>query len=311
MIASPQAVDLMQRWLQARQVQGMSAKTIEAYQRDVAGFLGFLTGYKGGDVGLAALGALTVTDMRAWMAHERGRGISARSLARSLSAVKGFFTWLSENEGIDNAAVDSMRGPKIKPRLPRPVAEGDAREMISMVDIQHKEAWVGARDTAVILLLYGCGMRISEALSLDRDQAPLPEVLRIVGKGGKERMLPVLPVARDAVETYLKVCPYDLSRDGPLFIGVRGKRLGARAVQKLMESLRGQLGLPASATPHALRHSFATHLLEAGGDLRTIQELLGHASLSSTQIYTNLDQTRLMDIYEKSHPAAKKNYRQR
>ena len=311
MIASPQAVDLMQRWLQARQVQGMSAKTIEAYQRDVAGFLGFLNGYKGGDAGLAALGALTVTDMRAWMAHERGRRISARSLARSLSAVKGFFTWLSENEGIDNAAVDSMRGPKIKPRLPRPVAEGDAREMISMVDIQHNEAWVGARDTAVILLLYGCGMRISEALSLDRDQAPLPEVLRIVGKGGKERMLPVLPVAREAVETYLKACPYDLSRDGPLFIGVRGKRLGARAVQKLMESLRGQLGLPASATPHALRHSFATHLLEAGGDLRTIQELLGHASLSSTQIYTNLDQTRLMDIYEKSHPAAKKNYRQR
>lgn len=305
MIGSAQAVDLMQRWLETAQVQGKSPKTIEAYQRDVGGFLGFLTGYLGGDIGLNALRRLKVTDMRAWMAHERGRGLSARSLARALSAVKGFFGWLSEYEGVDNAAVASMRGPKIKPRLPRPVAAGDAREMLSMVDVQHKEAWVGARDTAVLLLLYGCGMRISEALGLDRRAAPLPEVLRIIGKGGKERLLPVLPVARAAVEAYLKACPYDLAGDGPLFIGVRGKRLGARAVQKLMEALRNQLGLPATATPHALRHSFATHLLEAGGDLRTIQKLLGHASLSSTQIYTSLDQTKLMEVYNKSHPSAK------
>ena len=198
-----------------------------------------------------------------------------------------------------------MRSPKVKARLPRPVEAADAREMISMVDIQHKEAWVSARDIAVLLLLYGCGMRISEALGLNRNQAPLPEVLRIIGKGQKERILPVLPVARTAVESYLKACPYDLAADGPLFIGIRGKRLGARAMQKLMQALRMQLGLPSTATPHALRHSFATHLLEAGGDLRTIQELLGHASLSTTQVYTSLDQTRLMQVYEQSHPAAK------
>ncbi len=307
MIGSPQAVSLMQRWLEVAQVSGKSKKTIEAYRRDVSGFLGFLTSYRGGDVGLGTLAKLNVTDMRAWMAHERGRGLSARSLARALSAVKGFYGWLHEAEGVDNPAVASMRGPKPKPRLPRPVEAADAREMISLVDIQHKEAWVGARDMAVLLLLYGCGMRISEALGLNRGQAPLPEVLRIIGKGGKERLLPVLPVAREGVESYLKACPYDLPSDGPLFIGVRGKRLGARGLQKLMEALRQQLGLPSTATPHALRHSFATHLLEAGGDLRTIQELLGHASLSTTQVYTSLDQTRLMEVYERSHPAVKPN----
>ncbi len=302
MIGSPQAVSLMQRWLDAAQVAGKSGKTIAAYRRDVSGFLGFLTGYKGGDVGLRTLAGLNVTDMRAWMAHERGRGLSSRSLARALSAVKGFYGWLHEAEGVDNPAVATMRGPKVKPRLPRPVAAGEAREMLARVE--HKEAWVAARDTAVLLLLYGCGMRVSEALRLERAQAPLPEVLRIIGKGGKERLLPVLPVARDAVEAYLKACPYDLT-GGPLFVGLRGKRLGARMVQKQMEALRRQLGLPATATPHALRHSFATHLLEAGGDLRTIQALLGHASLSTTQVYTSLDQTRLMEVYEQSHPAAK------
>ncbi len=305
MIGAPQAVNLMQRWLEAAQVAGKSEKTIEAYRRDVSGFLGFLTSYKGGDVGLGALAGLTVSDMRAWMAHTRGRGLSARSLARALSAVKGFYGWLHMAEGVDNPAVASMRGPKTKARLPRPVEAGQARDLLALVDIQHKEAWVGARDIAVLTLLYGCGMRVSEALGLNRAQAPLPEVLRIIGKGQKERLLPVLPVARAAVAAYIKACPYDLPADGPLFIGIRGKRLGARQVQKLMQALRGQLGLPATATPHALRHSFATHLLEAGGDLRTIQTLLGHASLSTTQVYTGLDQTRLMEVYARSHPAAK------
>ena len=305
MIGAPQAVSLMQRWLEAAQVAGKSEKTIEAYRRDVSGFLGFLTSYKGGDVGLGALAGLTVTDMRAWMAHARGRGLSARSLARALSAVKGFYGWLHMAEGVDNPAVASMRGPKAKARLPRPVEAGQARDLLALVDIQHKEAWVGARDIAVLTLLYGCGMRVSEALGLNRAQAPLPEVLRIIGKGQKERLLPVLPIARAAVAAYIKACPYDLPADGPLFIGIRGKRLGARQVQKLMQALRGQLGLPATATPHALRHSFATHLLEAGGDLRTIQKLLGHASLSTTQVYTGLDQTRLMAVYARSHPAAK------
>ncbi len=304
MTGAPQAVNLMQRWLEAAQVAGKSSKTIEAYRRDVSGFLGFLTRYHGGELGLSALAGLTMTDMRAWMAHMRGQGLTGRSLARALSAVKGFYSWLHQAEGVDNPAVAAMRGPKLKPRLPRPVEVADARELLARVE--HKEAWVEARDTAVLMLLYGCGMRVSEALSLNRGQAPLPEVLRMIGKGRKERLLPVLPVARAAVEGYLRACPYDLPADGPLFIGVRGKRLGARAVQKLMESLRRQLGLPSTASPHALRHSFATHLLEAGGDLRTIQELLGHASLSTTQVYTHLDQTRLMEVYAQSHPAAKR-----
>lgn len=304
MTGSPQAVNLMQRWLEAAQVAGKSSKTIEAYRRDVSGFLGFLTRYHGGELGLSTLAGLTITDMRAWMAHMRGQGLSGRSLARALSAVKGFYSWLHQAEGVDNPAVAAMSGPKLKPRLPRPVEVADARELLARVE--HKEAWVEARDTAVLLLLYGCGMRVSEALGLNRGQAPLPVVLRIIGKGRKERLLPVLPVARAAVASYLRACPYDLPADGPLFIGVRGKRLGARAVQKLMESLRRQLGLPGTATPHALRHSFATHLLEAGGDLRTIQELLGHASLSTTQVYTHLDQTRLMEVYAQSHPAAKR-----
>lgn len=293
----------MNTWLlRLAGLQGASDKTIEAYRRDVCGFIGFLSGYKGSDIGLRILGLVSVTDMRAWMASERQRGVAARSLARELSAVKSFYRWLAEVEGVDAAAVSTMRGPRAKPRLPRPVSASAAVDLIDLVDVQHKEAWVSARDTAVVTLLYGCGLRISEALNLNRQDAPLPEVLRITGKGGKERLVPVLPVAQAAVDAYLKSCPYDLSSKGPLFIGVRGKRLGARAVQLLMQNLRNQLGLPATTTPHALRHSFATHLLEAGGDLRTIQELLGHASLSTTQVYTGVDQARLMEVYEQSHP---------
>ncbi len=296
----------METWLlRLGGLQGASDKTIEAYRRDVSGFLGFLTRYKAGDIGKRSLGEISVTDMRAWMASERQRGIAARSLARQLSAVKSFYRWLAEAEGIDAAAVLTMRGPRAKLRLPRPISAAAAVDLIELVEVQHKEAWVSARDTAVITLLYGCGMRISEALGLNRSDAPLAEVLRITGKGGKERLLPVLPVARVAVDAYLKACPYDLAPDGPLFIGIRGRRLGARAVQLLMQNLRNQLGLPATTTPHALRHSFATHLLEAGGDLRTIQELLGHASLSTTQIYTGVDQARLMEVYNQSHPKAR------
>lgn len=301
--ASEQALELLNNWLaRLTGLQGASDRTVEAYRRDVSGFLGFLSGYLGGDVGKASLAKVSTTDMRAWMAHERQRGVSARTLARELSAVKGFYRWLGEIHGIEAAAVSSMRGPRLKPRLPRPVSADAARSMIDHIDIQRKEAWVAARDIAVVTLLYGCGLRISEALNLNRSAAPLPEVMRIIGKGNKERLVPVLPVARQAVDNYLRQCAYDPGPDGPLFIGVRGKRLNPRAIQKLLEAVRLQLGLPASTTPHAMRHSFATHLLEAGGDLRTIQELLGHASLSSTQVYTGVDQARIMEVYEKSHP---------
>ncbi|MBL4808338.1 MAG: tyrosine recombinase XerC [Rhodobacteraceae bacterium] len=287
-------------------LHGASPKTIEAYQRDVSGFLKFLGAYKGGDIGKSALADITTTDMRAWMASERTRGVAARSLARELSAVKSFYRWLGDCEAVDSAAVANMRGPRTKARLPRPISADAAIDLIDLVEIQHKDAWISARDTAVITLLYGCGLRISEALNLNRNAAPLPEVMRIIGKGNKPRLVPVLPVARDAVDAYLKICPFEQGPDDPLFLGMRGKRLIPRATQKLMQNLRAQLGLPATTTPHALRHSFATHLLEAGGDLRTIQELLGHASLSTTQVYTGVNQTHLMEVYNRSHPKARK-----
>jgi integrase/recombinase XerC len=297
------AHDLMEHWLtHVAAIRGQSEKTIDAYRRDVSGYLGFLTHHKGGILGKSALGAITITDMRAWMAHERRRGIAARSLARSLSAVKSFYRWLSEIHGLEVTSVLATRAPKFKAGLPHPVAANDAKTMINTVDFQSSEPWVSARDAAVLTLLYGCGLRISEALGLTYAQAPLPEVLKIRGKGNKDRIVPVIPAARSAVAEYLRLCPHVHEPDTPLFLGVRGKRLNPRQIQKVMEQVRLQLGLPSSATPHALRHSFATHLLEAGGDLRTIQELLGHASLSTTQTYTAVDQARLMEVYRKSHP---------
>ncbi|WGI22542.1 tyrosine recombinase XerC [Amylibacter sp. IMCC11727] len=303
MHASSGAFDLLQRWLASiTALQGVADKTIEAYQRDVAGFIGFLSNHLGGDVGKTKLSQIKITDMRAWMAHERRRGVGPRSLARELSAVKSFFRWLGEAEGIEVTAPLATRAPKFKPQLPRPMARDQAKAMIDTAELQTMDGWTGARDAAVITLLYGCGLRISEALGLNRAAAPFGETLRIRGKGDKDRIVPVLPAARRAVDEYLQLCPYPLDAEHPLFIGKRGKRLNPRHIQKVMEQTRMQLGLPATATPHAMRHSFATHLLEAGGDLRAIQELLGHASLSTTQAYTALDQARLMDVYKKAHP---------
>ncbi|MCP5088902.1 MAG: tyrosine recombinase XerC [Rhodobacteraceae bacterium] len=297
------AYDLLERWLPTlTALRGGSEKTVEAYRRDVAGFLGFLTHHYGKNLGKSVLSGVKITDMRAWMARERRRGITARSLARELSAVKSFYRWLGEAEGVEVTAVLATRSPKFKAQLPRPVAISDAKALIETVELQSQESWVGARDTAVVTLLYGCGLRISEALNLTFADAPLPEVLRIRGKGDKDRIVPVLPAARDAVNTYLRLCPFAMEPDTPLFLGKRGKKLNQRMIQMAMERTRMQLGLPATATPHAMRHSFATHLLEAGGDLRAIQELLGHASLSTTQAYTALDQARLMEVYKKAHP---------
>lgn len=293
----------MQHWLvHVTAIRGQSVKTVNAYRRDVSGYLGFMTNHLGGPLGKSALATITITDMRAWMAHERRRGLTARSLARSLSAVKSFYRWMSEIHGLEASSVLATRAPKFKAGLPHPVAKADAKTLITTAEFQSLEGWVGARDTAVLTLLYGCGLRISEALDLTYSQTPLPEVLKIRGKGGKERIVPVIPAARAAVDAYLRLCPHSHDPDTPLFLGVRGKRLNPRQIQKVMEQVRMQLGLPSSATPHALRHSFATHLLEAGGDLRTIQELLGHSSLSTTQTYTAVDQARLMEVYKKAHP---------
>jgi integrase/recombinase XerC len=243
--------------------------------------------------------------MRGWMAHERDRGLSARSLARALSAVKNFVTWMAEKNDFDPTAVLMIRAPRFSAKLPRPLEENAAKSVLETVELQSSTPWVALRDQAVITLLYGCGLRISEALGLTGRALPLGETIRIIGKGKKERLVPVIPAARDAVTAYAKVCPFEIEADDPIFRGVRGGVLNPRHIQKVMEQARMQLGLPASATPHAMRHSFATHLLNAGGDLRAIQELLGHASLSTTQAYTAVDTARLMEVYETAHPRAR------
>lgn len=297
--------DALQHWLRGlAALRGAADNTVTAYQGDVTGFLAFMTLHSGSPQGLGALAQITTSDMRAWMAQERNGGTGARSLARKLSAVKSFYRWLAEREGFEPTAVLAARAPKFQKKLPRPLAEDAARAMIETVEMQSTTDWVAARDVAVVTLLYGCGLRISEALGLKGKDAPLPASLRILGKGGKERMVPVLPAARAAVDHYLQLSPHPLEGDKPLFRGVRGGALNPRQIQGAMAQARAQLGLPATATPHAMRHSFATHLLEAGGDLRAIQELLGHASLSTTQAYTAVDTAHLMEVYNRSHPKA-------
>ncbi|WP_113911859.1 tyrosine recombinase XerC [Roseovarius dicentrarchi] len=302
---SPAAQAALALWLdQQRALHGAATNTITAYCADVICFLTFITQHKGGPQGLGALAEITTSDMRAWMAHTRSDDVGARSMARKLSAVKSFYRWLAEREGFEPTAVLATRSPKFQRKLPRPLSVDAARDVVDTAEFQSLKPWIAARDRAVITVLYGCGLRISEALSLTGADAPLPASLRITGKGGKERLVPVLPAARDTVEQYTRACPHPITDDGPLFLGARGGKLSPRAVQKVMEQVRGQLGLPATATPHALRHSFATHLLNAGGDLRAIQELLGHASLSTTQAYTGVDTARLMDVYARAHPKA-------
>lgn len=302
---SPALSDALAGWLDhQRALRGAAENTVKAYQTDVLGFLNFMTQHHGEAQGLGPISQITVSDMRAWMAHERGRGVSARSLARALSAVKTFYGWLAEREGFEPTSVLSTRSPKFQKKLPRPLAIDAARAMIDTVELQSREPWVALRDTAVVTLLYGCGLRISEALGLTGRDTPLPATLRIKGKGGKERMVPVIPAARAAVDAYLRACPYPAEPDAPIFRGARGGPLYPKAIQSVMAQARMQLGLPATATPHAMRHSFATHLLNAGGDLRSIQELLGHASLSTTQAYTAVDTARLMEVYDAAHPRA-------
>ena len=302
----PGLQDALQRWLEELlSVAGRSEKTIDAYRTDVLGFLGFLQNYEGDALGAAHLSRLSTRTMRGWMAHERDRGLSARSLARALSAVKSFVTWMAEKDGFDPTAVLMTRAPRFQAKLPRPLEEDAAKTVLETVELQSETPWVALRDQAVITLLYGCGLRISEALALTGRDVPLGNSLRILGKGRKERLVPVLPAARKAVAAYLAQCPFDTEIDEPIFRGVRGGALNARHIQKVMEHVRTQLGLPATATPHAMRHSFATHLLNAGGDLRSIQELLGHASLSTTQAYTAVDTARLMDVYQSAHPRAR------
>lgn len=304
-LISPAMADRLTAWMVSLSaLDDASPKTMTAYLSDLTGFLSFIGSYRGGPASPEALKILTVTDMRAWMARERDRGLSARSLARALSAVKSFYRWWSERDDFDPTPVLATRSPRFTRKLPRPLDERGAKAMVETVELQARQDWVAARDVAIVTLLYGCGLRISEALGLTGRDAPLPEMLRIRGKGGKVRQVPVLPVARSAVATYCRMCPHDLSTDEALFRGVRGGPLSPTILQTAVRQARQQLGLPATATPHALRHSFATHLLNRGGDLRSIQELLGHASLGTTEAYTSVDAARLMEVYNKAHPRA-------
>ena len=302
---SPAVRDLMAGWLtDLGSLRAASDATTDAYARDLADFLTFQAGHLGAIPGPAALRALTAADLRAWMAAQRWRGVGSRSLARRLSAVKSFYGWWADRAGFDATPILSMRAPRHGRRLPRPLTVEGARDMIETVGRQDARDWVAARDTAILTLLYGCGLRRSEALALDARHLPLGDTLRIRGKGGKDREVPVLPAARTAVARYAALCPHDLAPGTPVFRGIRGGPLNGRLVARVMEQARMQLGLPATATPHALRHSFATHLLNAGGDLRAIQELLGHASLSTTQAYTAVDTARLLEVYAAAHPRA-------
>lgn len=300
---TPAMADALADWLRDEAAaKGRSSHTITAYRDDNIAFLSFLGGHHGEGATPKSLGTLKQTDIRAFAAAERARGLSPRSLARRLSAIRSFLRWISDREGHDLSAALSTRGPKYQRSLPRPLAPDQARALLDFAGQHHPEAWIASRDMAVLTLLYGCGLRISEALALTGADWPLRDALTIRGKGGRERMVPVLPVAKDAIAEYLRLCPYPLERDGPLFRGARGGPLRAGVLESAMAQMRQSLGLPPTATPHALRHSFATHLLSAGGDLRTIQELLGHASLGTTQVYTGVDDARLMEVYRKAHP---------
>jgi integrase/recombinase XerC len=302
---SPAARDALSQWLAAQSaLKDASPNTLEAYRGDVLDFIAFLTAHHAEPQGLAPLARITTPDMRAWLAHLHRARLAPRSVARKLSAVKSFYRWLAQKQGFEPTAVLLTRAPKFQKKLPRPLSEAAARQMIETVGQQSAEAWQGARDMAVVTLLYGCGLRISEALGLCGRDLPLGETLRILGKGRKERLVPVLPVARRALEAYLALCPYPMEAGRAVFRGARGGALNPRQIAKVTERARLQLGLPASATPHAMRHSFASHLLGAGGDLRAIQELLGHASLSTTQSYTAVDEVHLMKVYEATHPKA-------
>jgi len=298
------AADAWHTWLAHE--RRASRHTLDAYDRDLAAFFRFLAGHLGGPPGLDDLAALRVADFRAYLAARRAAGLADSSVARAMSALKSFFHHLERSGGVGNPVVANVRAPRRPHSVPRPLSEAAAKAALEEVASLSEAPWVGRRDVALLTLLYGCGLRIGEALGLDRRQAPRGEAMVIRGKGNKERLVPILPVVAEAVDDYLAACPFSLEPDDPLFVGVRGKRLQPGVVQKQVRRLRARLDLPETATPHALRHSFATHLLAGGGDLRTIQELLGHASLSTTQRYTEIDAARLLDVHRRAHPRARK-----
>lgn len=310
-IAAPEVGSQAARWLSfLRAERRLSPKTCEAYARDATVFLRFLTEHLGGAPKLRDLRDLAPADIRAFLAFRRGNGIEPRTLVRSLAAMRSFARFL-EREGLGKAqAFAAVRAPKIAKSLPRPLDAASARALADPATraFEEREPWVLARDAAVLALLYGAGLRIAEALSIKRGDIPASNAgdsITVTGKGNKTRMVPLLPQVVQAIHDYIAICPFSLDADKPVFRGEKGGPLSPRIVQLAMERMRGSLGLPDSATPHALRHSFATHLLARGGDLRSIQELLGHASLATTQIYTQVDATHLLEAYRAAHPRAR------
>lgn len=295
-----------QSWLESlRSERRLSEHTLDAYERDTRQFFTFMTGHLGGPVSLKDIEALRPADFRAFLAARRKQGSGARSLGRNLAGLRSLLRHL-EKKGIVNAAgAGAVRSPRQPKSLPKPLSDKQALTVVGNEAQLQDEPWIAARDAAVMTLLYGCGLRISEALDLTSDAiGAAATTLRITGKGNKTRLVPLLPVVIEAVAKYRALCPYHLEKGEPLFRGARGGKLQAAIIQRAMQKLRSAFGLPETATPHALRHSFATHLLAGGGDLRTIQELLGHASLSTTQIYTAVDASRLLEVYDRAHPRA-------
>jgi integrase/recombinase XerC len=281
--------------------------TVEAYAGDLAVFLGFLTNHLGGEPDLAALGGLRQADFRAWLAHLSENGLGNASRARRLSAVRSFYRYLSRRHGVVNPALGLLSRPRVRPPVPRALSVADARSVTDGIAEMSDDAALSARDTALYTLLYGCGLRIGEALSLDVRDAPLPDgtgALRVLGKGGKERIVPVLPAVRAAMAAWLRLHP-DPAPGSPLFVGARGDRLDPAVARRVLRLFRRLNGLPEHATPHAMRHSFATHLLAGGADLRSIQDVLGHASLSTTQRYTSVDEASLLAVWQRTHPRAR------
>ena len=308
--AAADAAEAVRAWLAfLANERAYAENTLEAYERDIRQFFCFLDGHFKHPAALGDLNRLTPQDLRAFMASRRGEGTASRSLSRAISALRMFFRFLERAKLLKNRAVLAVALPKIPFSVPKPLTIPKAMDVMqesAASQNRGQEKWIGARDGAALLLLYGSGLRVSEALGLPRREAPVPprDIVRVKGKGGKERLVPVLPAVQKAVVRYIELCPYPLPPEGPLFRGAKGGRLSPRILQLLMARMRDALGLPETATPHALRHSFATHLLGNGADLRVIQELLGHASLSTTQIYTEVDREALLRIYDRAHPRA-------
>jgi integrase/recombinase XerC len=306
-IAAPDLLAAIAEWQQhLGRERRYSPLTLEAYERDVRQFLGFVAEHMGELPDIALLGDLRPADLRSFLARARAGGKAARSLGRQMAGVRSLIKFLERRGVLNSAAYGAVRSPKAKKSLPKALDVLQARAVTEAGSSLSDEGWIAARDAAVMGLLYGVGLRISEALGLTRADAPIGgiDMLRVTGKGGKTRLVPVMPAVRRLIEAYLAVCPLALPMEGPLFRGAKGGPLSPRLIQLAIERMRGSLGLPDTATPHALRHSFATHILGDGGDLRTIQELLGHASLSTTQVYTHVDAARLIEVYRATHPRA-------